>query len=722
MNFQFKFRTMVKNTLALCMLLSLVAGPALGDASTAEKESFIYKKVDGAALKILVSKPDDWKPDDRRPAAVFFHGGAWVTGNPGQFDKHCEHLNGRGMVCFQVQYRLMSKEERGLPPTKCVHDAKSALRWVRSRAEEFGIDPDRIASGGGSAGGHLAAFLGTMDGLDDPNDDVKVSARSNAMLLFNPVYNNGPNKRGLKGWGIGRIKDKYPSYSPAHNITSDDAPSIVFLGTRDKLIATGIAKDFQSRMRRAKVRSELHLYKGAGHGFFNYEVDGGKWYKLTIEETDKFLVSLGWLSAQSSGSSPAERLNNKSPSQSDGAFHTQKYRNLFTEQGYSKKQIKNKVDAVWDSLFVSTDDDKRVYYPSGKNANGPLAYIKDTGNEDVRSEGISYGMMIAVQMNKQAEFNALWNWAKTHMQHTTGVRKGYFAWQCSFDGKKLDDNSASDGEEYMAMALYFASGRWGNGDGIYNYRAEADKLLNTMLHKEDMNGGVVEEITNMFDRSQKQVVFVPIGKAATFTNPSYHLPCFYELWARWGAGYGDQQGSDRQFWLEAATTSRDFFTRAAHPKTGLMPDYSQFTGKPRAKKDGHGDFRFDAWRVASNVAVDYAWFGANSDAVTVCNRMQAFFEKEGLSSYGNQYSLSGNAISTSHSPGLVSMLAVASLAADEPRSKKFVDELWKLSPPTGKWRYYGGLLYHMAILHVSGNFRIYAPAPLSISDAPSRSE
>ncbi|MFK7767657.1 MAG: alpha/beta hydrolase [Mariniblastus sp.] len=256
------------------------------------KTTEIYKEVGARKLKILISKPADWKASDTRPAAVFFHGGGWVGGKPGQFDPHCAHLTMRGMVCFQVEYRLIPKgtENTDRTPTRCINDAKSAMRWVRSRASEFGIDPDRIASGGGSAGGHLAAFLGTTDGVDDPNDDQTVSARSNLMLLFNPVCNNGPGQ-----WGASRVGDRYKEFSPAHNISSDDAPSIVFLGSKDKLIPVSTSQDFQNQMTAQHVRSELRIYAGAGHGFFNANKEGGKWYPLTIEEMDEFLVSYGWL-------------------------------------------------------------------------------------------------------------------------------------------------------------------------------------------------------------------------------------------------------------------------------------------------------------------------------------------------------------------------------------------------------------------------------------------
>lgn len=281
----------------LCLSISFATQYSFGQESTgknpAAKETRVYKTLAERQLKILVSKPADWKASDQRPAVLFFHGGGWVGGKPGQFDEHCKYLVKRGMVCFQVEYRLLKKsksETADKTPTNCIHDAKSAMRWVRSRAKEFGIDSNRIASGGGSAGGHLAAFLGTTDGTDDPQDDLSVSARSNAMLLFNPVYNNGPG-----GWGTQRVGDRFQEFSPAHNITSDDSPAVVFLGTNDKLIPVKTAQAFQNEMLKLGLKSELVLYGGQGHGFFNSSKQNGKWYRYTIAEVDQFLVSLGWL-------------------------------------------------------------------------------------------------------------------------------------------------------------------------------------------------------------------------------------------------------------------------------------------------------------------------------------------------------------------------------------------------------------------------------------------
>ena len=404
--------------------------------------------------------------------------------------------------------------------------------------------------------------------------------------------------------------------------------------------------------------------------------------------------------------SPTAAPASPTPTAPRPAFASGVYRNLFVERGKSEQEVAAKIEAAWQSLFASTDDTRRVYYPAGENEHGPMAYVKDIGHDDIRSEGMSYGMMIALQLDKQAEFDAIWNWAKTYMQHQQGDRQGYFSWHNREDGSKLDPNPASDGEEWFATALFFAAGRWGEGTGIYRYRAEADAILNTMLHKTDMLTGS-SAVTNMFNREHKQVVFVPYGMAATYTNPSYHLPAFYELWGRWAAGYAGQQQEDRQFWLDAARTSRDFFQKASHPTTGLTPDYANFDGTPRAE-NGHDAFRFDAFRTISNVAVDYAWFGLDERERALCDRLQAFFASQ--PGYVNQYTLDGKPLSTDRSPGLIAMNAVASLAAtDQERAAMFVDALWELQPPTGTWRYYDGLLYMLGLLHVSGTFRIYTP-------------
>lgn len=378
-----------------------------------------------------------------------------------------------------------------------------------------------------------------------------------------------------------------------------------------------------------------------------------------------------------------------------GEFYSGEYRNLFKEYlGQSDSETQRKLDAAWNQLFYGDDNFERVYYPVGKD----MAYITDIGNGDVRTEGMSYGMMIAVQMDKQEEFDRLWKWAKTYMYQSDGPYQGYFAWHCTTDGMKLDANPASDGEEWFVMALFFASARWGDGQGILNYRQQAQAILDTMRTKTAEDNGIA---TDMFDPQEKQVVFVPSGRNSTFTDPSYHLPAYYELWARWA-------DKDNQFWADAARTSRDFFKKAADPSTGLMPDYANFDGTA-ASTDEHKDFRFDAWRTLSNVAVDYAWFGTDPWEVEQSDRVLGFLDSQGMDSYPNQYSLDGKPLSGDHSTGLVAMAAVATLAAEPDIGKPFVQALWDAKIPSGQWRYYDGMLFMLALLHVSGAFRIYTP-------------
>ena len=372
-----------------------------------------------------------------------------------------------------------------------------------------------------------------------------------------------------------------------------------------------------------------------------------------------------------------------------GAVSTGKYRNLFKELGYSDAEIDKKVESAWQKFFYGTDDE-RIYYPVGED----MAYIYTADTDDVRSEGMSYGMMICVQMDKQEEFDRLWKWAKTHMQHKSGQFKGYFAWQMNTSGTIKDNTPAADGEEYFATSLLFASARWGNGEGIYNYNKEAQEILKTMLHQADDGQGV-----NMFNKEHKMPVFCPIGNAATFSDPSYHLPAFYEVWAR-------EAEQDNDFWSEAAEASRQHFKDATNEKTGLGPDYSEYSGA--AKNEGnHGDFRFDAWRIAANIACDYAWWAQDDWATTHANRIQSFFYDQGVDSYGNQWSLDGKNLSPDHSPGLVAMNATASLASSDKKSWSFLEDLWNISPTTGKYRYYDGCLYMMGLLHCSGKFRAY---------------
>jgi oligosaccharide reducing-end xylanase len=388
------------------------------------------------------------------------------------------------------------------------------------------------------------------------------------------------------------------------------------------------------------------------------------------------------------------------PVPAKSAFESGVYRNLFAEYlGKSDAEIQTKIDSTWKQLFYGDDTMERVYYPAGED----MAYIIDTGNDDVRSEGMSYGMMIAVQLNKKEEFDRIWKWAKTYMYQADGPYKGYFAWHCKTTGEKLAANPASDGEEWFIMALFFADARWGSGEGIFNYRAETQSILDTGLHADKLSGDMA---TNLFDAKTKQVVFVPmIGKNSAFTDASYHLPHYYELWARWA-------DKDNQFWADAATASRAFLKTAVNPKNGLAPNYSYFDGKPYSDAY-NGAFRYDAFRVGANVGVDYAWFAADPWEIEQSNRLLDFFASQGMDDYKAEYKLDGKPDAGHRSTGLMATNAVAALAADLQKGKPFVQALWNLDVPTGKYRYYDGLLMMLALLQDSGNFRIYTPSGLA---------
>ena len=267
-------------TLILGILFAHVAALHAG-------ESLVYKKAGERELKLFIEMPADWKATDKRPAIVFYFGGGWVSGTPMQFEKQSAYFASRGMVGVRVEYRTIPKGDKG-PPTVCCADAKSAMRYVRGHAAELGIDPARIAASGGSAGGHLAAFTAMVGGQDDAQDDVSISPKPNALVLFNPVFNNGPGQ-----WGHERVGARFMEFSPAHHITKDAPPTIVFLGDSDKLIPVGVVRDFEAGMKAVGVRCEARIYSKAGHGFFNADPA----YTQTVDEADKFLTSLGWLGA-----------------------------------------------------------------------------------------------------------------------------------------------------------------------------------------------------------------------------------------------------------------------------------------------------------------------------------------------------------------------------------------------------------------------------------------
>ena len=399
-----------------------------------------------------------------------------------------------------------------------------------------------------------------------------------------------------------------------------------------------------------------------------------------------------------------------------GAYATGNYRNLFAESFHPTAQIQAKIDKAYQQLFHGDSQTQSVVFAAGSNGHGPLSYLTDWANHDVRTEGMSYGMMIAVQMDKKADFDALWNWARTYMYISDPAHPsyGYFSWSCKTDGTPNEETPAPDGEEYFAMSLLFAANRWGSGQGIYNYQAEAEHLLHAMRHREENHGSTrfgERTVGPEVNEAHAMILFVPGIMPEPFTDPSYHLPAFYELWARWGPA------EDRDFWARAAETSRTFFVATTNPLTGLAPDYANFDGTPHITRfKQSGEFGYDAWRTASNWSVDWSWWHKAPEEQLLSDRIQNFFAAQGINSYGPVYTLEGQPLGAtpgltpeSHPTGLVGTNAVASLAAkNKKRSQRFVDALWEASIPEGQNRYYDGMLYMMSLLHASGEFRIWS--------------
>ncbi|MGB7548702.1 MAG: glycosyl hydrolase family 8 [Terracidiphilus sp.] len=410
-------------------------------------------------------------------------------------------------------------------------------------------------------------------------------------------------------------------------------------------------------------------------------------------------------------------LAKNAPQDGAGAYATGKYRNLFAEDGHPEGAIKAKVDAAYQQLFHGDPQTQAIAFAAGRNANGPLMYVTDWANHDVRTEGMSYGMMIAVELDKKAEFDAVWNWAKTYMYISDPKAPSYqfFAWSCKTDGTHNSEGAAPDGESYFAMALLFAANRWPGGKGIYDYHAEAEKLLTAMVHRPVITAPGKygpHSVGPMMNPDPPMILFVPEIMPQPFTDPSYHLPAFYELWARWGPV------EDRAFWARAAEASRAFFVKTTNPKTGLAPSYANFDGTPHITRfPQSGEFGYDAWRTASNWSVDWSWWQKAPAERELSDRIQKFFASQDIDKYGPVYTLDGKDLGATpglthedHPIGLMGTNAVAGLAAtDRARAQEFTEALWNAPIPSGQNRYYDGMLYLTSLMHLSGEFRIWGP-------------
>ena len=399
----------------------------------------------------------------------------------------------------------------------------------------------------------------------------------------------------------------------------------------------------------------------------------------------------------------AQNNSSKGKAATQKVFKNASYRNLFKEAGYKQADIDKKVEKAYKDLFEGPD---RIYFEVGDS----MAYVSDIKNKDARTEGLSYGMMVAVQLDKKDVFDKIWRWSKKYLQHQDGPRKGYFAW--SFNPatmKKNSEGSASDGELYYITSLLFAANKWGNNTGIHYYN-EARFILDEMWKK---NGS--GNIYNLINTEHKQITFVPEGNNYNWTDPSYHLPAFYEVWAVYA------KDGHEQFYRDCADTSRAFLKRTTHPVTALNPDYAEFSGAPHSTRWMPAAFRYDSWRVPMNIAMDYTWFGKDKAwQEGYAKRFQQFLRSKGIDSFEDQFELDGSkpefilqagtVKKLRHSLGLIATTASASLVNKEKQSLDFVHKLWnaKLEPYEDGYfdPYYDGLLYLFCLMHLSGKYQI----------------
>ncbi len=286
------------------LILALaITGLGVNAAPAANGKSFSYPpQMDGARVETYKTIGDTklnlyiFAPTTatNAPAIVFFFGGGWSGGSPQQFETQCRYFASRGMVAIAADYRVKSRQNA--KPVQCVADARSAIRWVRAHARMLGINPNRIAAGGGSAGGHLAGCTPFISEFDEKGEDANVSAEPNALVLFNPALVLAPLP-GFEPQGFGtrvsaeRLGAEGSRISPAHHIKAGAPPAIIFHGRADTTVPFATAEAFTAAMKKAGNRCELVGYDDQPHGFFNREPFRTK----TLIEADKFLASLGWL-------------------------------------------------------------------------------------------------------------------------------------------------------------------------------------------------------------------------------------------------------------------------------------------------------------------------------------------------------------------------------------------------------------------------------------------
>ncbi len=274
-----------------------------GADAFAGAKKHVYREVNGTSLELYVFAPEGHRAADRRPAVVFFFGGGWLRGSPEQFEPQCKHFAARGMVAITADYRVYGRQKSSV--ADAVADAQAAMRWVRANAAKLGIDPQRIAAGGGSAGGHLAAATATLRDFTG-EEKAAVGFRPDALVLFNPALDlTGILDTRAQSLDPTRLASRLggdaAELSPARHVRAGLPPTIIFHGKDDALVPYAQVEAFVRAMKDAGNRCELVGYEGQGHGFFNPARSDGRYFAETMREADRFFTSIGWIERPAAG-------------------------------------------------------------------------------------------------------------------------------------------------------------------------------------------------------------------------------------------------------------------------------------------------------------------------------------------------------------------------------------------------------------------------------------
>lgn len=248
----------------------------------------LYKVTPQDSLFVDIYYPENFKKGENRPAIVFFFGGGWVGGNRDHFQKQSRYLADKGMIAITVDYRIKSKHETS--PIEAMEDARSAMRWVKANAKDLGIDLNKLAAGGGSAGGHLAATTATINRFDDKEDDTSISCKPKLLVLFNPVIDTTP-----KGYGAKKMGKNQKKASPVHHVKKGIVPTIIFHGTEDTTVPFENVKRFEELMKKKRNECELIAFEGQKHGFFNYKKGTEEYFEKTVKAMERFLKKYNYL-------------------------------------------------------------------------------------------------------------------------------------------------------------------------------------------------------------------------------------------------------------------------------------------------------------------------------------------------------------------------------------------------------------------------------------------